>query len=150
MEDPNVPQQPQQPQAPQYGPQPQYQQPYQQPQYQQAPQYGPQQPQYQQPYQQPQYPQYQPKPVNGLGIAGFVLSLVGIIFLWVPFFDAIVSLIGLVLSGFGMKKKPNGLAIAGLVIGIIAFIVGLIWTIAAIVAVDAASDYVRYNGGFNW
>lgn len=107
MEDPNVPQQPQQPQAPQYAPQqPQYQQPYQQPQYQQAPQYGPQQPQYQQPYQQPQYPQYQPKPVNGLGIAGFVLSLVGIIFLWVPFFDAIVSLIGLVLSGFGMKKNP--------------------------------------------
>ena len=132
MEDPNVPQQPQQPQAPQYAPQ--------QP---QAPQYGPQ-PQYQQPYQQPQYPQYQPKPVNGLGIAGFVLSLVGIIFLWVPFFDAIVSLIGLVLSGFGMKKKPNGLAIAGLVIGIIAFIVGLIWTIGAILAVDTASR------GFRW
>lgn len=138
MEDPNVPQQPQQPQAPQYAPQ--------QP---QAPQYGPQ-PQYQQPYQQPQYPQYQPKPVNGLGIAGFVLSLVGIIFLWVPFFDAIVSLIGLVLSGFGMKKKPNGLAIAGLVIGIIAFIVGLIWTIAAIVAVDATSDYIRSYGGLDW
>ncbi|MCR5363494.1 MAG: hypothetical protein K6E44_02870 [Bacteroidales bacterium] len=146
MEDPNVPQQPQQPQAPQYAPQqPQYQQP-------QAPQYGPQ-PQYQQPYQQPQYQQYQPvqpKPVNGLGIAGFVLSLVGICFFWVPFFNAISSLIGLILSGFGMKKKPNGLAIAGLVIGIIAFIIGLIITIAAIVAVDAASDYVRYNGGFNW
>lgn len=138
MEDPNVPQQPQQPQAPQYAPQ--------QP---QAPQYGPQ-PQYQQPYQQPQYPQYQPKPVNGLGIAGFVLSLVGIIFFWLPFFDAIVSLIGLVLSGFGMKKKPNGLAIAGLVIGIIAFIVGLIWTIAAIVAVDATSDYIRSYGGLDW
>ena len=131
MEDPNVPQQPQQPQAPQYGPQPQYQQPYQQPQYQ-------------------QYQPVQPKPVNGLGIAGFVLSLVGIIFLWVPFFDAIVSLIGLVLSGFGMKKKPNGLAIAGLVIGIIAFIVGLIWTIAAIVAVDATSDYIRSYGGLDW
>ena len=146
MEDPNVPQQPQQPQAPQYAPQqPQYQQP-------QAPQYGPQ-PQYQQPYQQPQYQQYQPvqpKPVNGLGIAGFVLSLVGLCFFWVPFFNAISSLIGLILSGFGMKKKPNGLAIAGLVIGIIAFIIGLIITIAAIVAVDAASDYVRYNGGFNW
>ena len=132
MEDPNVPQQPQQPQAPQY---------------------APQQPQYQQPYQQPQYQQYQPvqpKPVNGLGIAGFVLSLVGLCFFWVPFFNAISSLIGLILSGFGMKKKPNGLAIAGLVIGIIAFIIGLIITIAAIVAVDAASDYVRYNGGFNW
>ena len=100
--------------------------------------------------QQTQYQPVQPKPVNGLGIAGFVLSLVGLCFFWVPFFNAISSLIGLILSGFGMKKKPNGLAIAGLVIGIIAFIIGLIITIAAIVAVDAASDYVRYNGGFNW
>lgn len=139
MEDPNVPQQPQQPQAPQYAPQ--------QP---QAPQYGPQ-PQYQQPYapqyapQQP-YQQYQavPTPTNGLGVAGFVLSLIGLVLFFVPFLDVLSALIGVILSGFGMKKKPNGLAIAGLVIGIIAFIVGLIWTIGAIVAVDTASR------GFRW
>jgi len=143
MEDPNVPQQPQQPQAPQYAPQ--------QP---QAPQYGPQ-PQYQQPYQQPHAPQYAPQqpyqqyqavptPTNGLGVAGFVLSMIGLVLFWVPFLDVLSALIGVILSGFGMKKKPNGLAIAGLVIGIIAFIVGLIWTIGAIVAVDTASR------GFRW
>ncbi|MBP5549309.1 MAG: hypothetical protein J6X63_02355 [Bacteroidales bacterium] len=143
MEDPNVPQQPQQPQAPQYAPQ--------QP---QAPQYGPQ-PQYQQPYQQPHAPQYAPQqpyqqyqavptPTNGLGVAGFVLSLIGLVLFFVPFLDVLSALIGVILSGFGMKKKPNGLAIAGLVIGIIAFIVGLIWTIGAIVAVDTASR------GFRW
>lgn len=145
MEDPNVPQQPQQPQAPQYAPQqpqyqqPQYQQPqYQQPQYQQphAPQYAPQQP----------YQQYQavPTPTNGLGVAGFVLSMIGLVLFFVPFLDVLSALIGVILSGFGMKKKPNGLAIAGLVIGIIAFIVGLIWTIGAILAVDTASR------GFRW
>lgn len=143
MEDPNVPQQPQQPQAPQYAPQ--------QP---QAPQYGPQ-PQYQQPYQQPHAPQYAPQqpyqqyqavptPTNGLGVAGFVLSMIGLVLFFVPFLDVLSALIGVILSGFGMKKKPNGLAIAGLVIGIIAFIVGLIWTIGAIVAVDTASR------GFRW
>lgn len=143
MEDPNVPQQPQQPQAPQYAPQ--------QP---QAPQYGPQ-PQYQQPYQQPHAPQYAPQqpyqqyqavptPTNGLGVAGFVLSMIGLVLFFVPFLDVLSALIGVILSGFGMKKKPNGLAIAGLVIGIIAFIVGLIWTIGAILAVDTASR------GFRW
>ena len=142
MEEQNNPQyEPQQPQAPQY-------QAPQQPQYaQQPPQYGPQpQPQYGQ--YQPQY-QVAPTQTNGLGSAGFVLSLVGLLFCWIPFFDAIVSLLGLILSAFGMKHKPNGLAIAGLVIGIVALIIGAIITIGVLVAVDKATDIVRYNN-LNW
>lgn len=50
---------------------------------------------------------------NGLGIAGFVISLVG--FLTV----GILSPIGLVFSAIAMRRKPKGLAIAGLVLGII-------------------------------
>lgn len=138
----NAQYEPQQPQAPQY----------------QAPQ-QPQAPQYQAPQQpyQPQYQPYQPQPqyhvaptqTNGLGIAGFVLSLVGLVLFWVPFLDVIAPLIGIVLSAFGMKHKPNGLAIAGLVIGIVALIIGAIITIGVLVAVDKATDIVRYNN-LNW
>lgn len=132
MEDPNVPQQPQQPQAPQYAPQ--------QPQY-QAPQY--QAPQYQYQY------QIAPRQVNGMGIAGFVLALVGAVFFWCPILDAILSLLAVIFSGFGMRKEPKGLAIAGLVIGLIALVVGVIITIVAITAVDKGIDYINY-GRYNF
>ena len=90
-----------------------------------------------------------PTQTNGLGIAGFVLSLVGLLFCWIPFFDAIISIIGVILSAFGMKKQPKGLAIAGLAIGIVALIIGAIITIGVIVAVDKVTDYAIYNN-LNW
>lgn len=48
---------------------------------------------------------------NGLGIAGFVVSLVGILTC------GLTSPIGLILSLFALKREPRGLAIAGTVIG---------------------------------
>lgn len=50
---------------------------------------------------------------NGLGLAGFIVSIVGLISC------PLIALVGLVLSAFGMRKEPRGLAIAGLVLGII-------------------------------
>ncbi|MBR2614681.1 MAG: hypothetical protein IKC71_03695 [Clostridia bacterium] len=67
---------------------------------------------------------------KGLGIAGFVISLLAVVFGWslalisfvLPF---IVPILGLILSAVGMGKAnkagvKNGLAVAGLVLGIIA------------------------------
>ena len=73
------------------------------------------------------------KKINGLGIAGFVVSLVS---LGLGYFFAIASIVGLVLSivGMCMRKKYtscNGLAIAGLVLGIVST---LIWAIVWIAA----------------
>lgn len=57
---------------------------------------------------------------NGLGIAGFVVSLVGLLF---GFFTCgLVPLVGTVLSAVGLRKEPRGLAIAGLVLGVIGLI----------------------------
>jgi len=60
--------------------------------------------------------QVDPQPSNGIGIAGFVISLVCIFLCWIPGLNIIVWLVGFILSLIGIFKKPRGLAIAGLVI----------------------------------
>lgn len=62
---------------------------------------------------------------NGLGIAGFVVSLVGF------FACPILPPIGAIMSAFALKREPRGLAIAGLIIGIVGSL-GLIALIALI------------------
>ena len=65
---------------------------------------------------------------NGLGIAGFVLALLGLVFCWVPVLNWILWVLGLIFSLIGVFKTPRGLAIAGLalsLIGLIALIVFL-------------------------
>lgn len=53
---------------------------------------------------------------NGMGVAGFVLALLGLILCWVPILNWILWLLGLIFSIIGMFKPKKGLAIAGLVI----------------------------------
>ncbi len=53
---------------------------------------------------------------NGMGVAGFVLALLGLILCWVPILNWILWILGLVFSIIGMFKPKKGLAIAGLVI----------------------------------
>lgn len=93
---------------------------------------GPQYPGQQYPMNQypgPQYPggQYQPVPqsnVNGFGIAGFSLAILGVIFCWVPFLNFICWFLGLVFSIVGMcVKKSKALAIAGLIISLVDLII---------------------------
>lgn len=60
---------------------------------------------------------------NGIGIAGFVLALLGLLLGWVPILGWILWLLGLILSGVGMTRKPRGLAIAGLVISLIGLVI---------------------------
>lgn len=62
------------------------------------------------------------KQSNGIGTAGFVLSLVAIFLFWVPILDFILWLLGLIFSFVGVFKQPKGLAIAGLVISLIGII----------------------------
>lgn len=56
------------------------------------------------------------KKENGMGLTGFIVSLVGLFLCGVP------SLIGLILSAIGLKKEPRGLAIAGVILGVIGLI----------------------------
>ena len=76
-------------------------------------------------YQQPQqvYVQVPEKKSNGMGIAGFVLSLVAIFLSWIPALNWILWLLGLVFSAIGMFRQPKGLPIAGLVISLLGLVV---------------------------
>jgi hypothetical protein len=56
---------------------------------------------------------------NGIGTAGFILSLCAIFTGWIPVLGWIVWGLGLILSGVGITKPKKGLAIAGLVISLI-------------------------------
>ncbi len=68
---------------------------------------------------------------NGLGTAGFVLALLGLIFSWVPGLGWVLWLLGLIFSFVGIFRAPRGLAIAGLVMSCIALII-LIVVVGAI------------------
>lgn len=74
--------------------------------------------------QQPQQAYYPPvaPEKNNIGLAGFIISIVGFFVGWIPIFGWLIWLVGLVLSIVGLFKKPKGLAIAGLVISLILFI----------------------------
>lgn len=66
-------------------------------------------------------------PSNGLGTAGFVLGLLGLVFFWIPFLGISLAILGVIMSGVGISsgKKTGsgtGLAIAGLVLGLVALI----------------------------
>lgn len=67
--------------------------------------------------------QAETKKSNGLGVAGFVLALIGLLFCWVPILNIILWILGLTLSFVGLFKKPRGLAIAGLCISCIDIII---------------------------
>lgn len=60
---------------------------------------------------------------NGLGTAGFVLALLGVLLFWVPGLDWLLWVLGLIFSFIGVFKAPRGLAIAGLVLSFIDLII---------------------------
>jgi hypothetical protein len=70
-------------------------------------------------------PYFVPRATNGLGIAGFIISLAGLMT------GGILSPIGLILSLVALGRRPRGFAIAGVVLGA----VGSCGVIVAIVAI---------------
>ena len=68
----------------------------------------------------------QPQPVrqkNGFGTAGLVLSILGLVFCWVPIVDLVLWFLGFLFSFIGIFKRPKGKAIAGLIISVITLVI---------------------------
>lgn len=78
-----------------------------------------------------------PAPRNGLGTAGLVLGIVGIVLAWVPIGGLILGILATVFGAVGLHRarkggaSNRGVAIAGLVLGIATIVIScLIWGIA--------------------
>ncbi|MCE3076837.1 hypothetical protein [Chryseobacterium gwangjuense] len=76
---------------------------------------------------------------NGIGIAGFVLSVIAIFIGWIPFLGWFVWFLGLILSFIGIFRAPKGFAIAGLIISLIGVVL-LIFLFGAILALVGLSQ----------
>lgn len=73
---------------------------------------------------------------NGMGTAGFVLAILGLVFCWVPVLDWVLWLLGLIFSIIGVCRRPKGLAIAGIIISciyliLVTVVIGAIFGAAA-------------------
>ena len=69
-------------------------------------------------------------PTNGLGVAGVVVSLVGLVATC-----GLLSPLGLLFSLIAMFKRPRGMAIAGLILGLI----GSVWVIVAVFVIGVTA-----------
>lgn len=104
------------------------------------PQYS-NQPQYQGPYQQ--MPQQK---TSGMAIAGMVLGIITLVGWWIPIGSVVIGALAVALSGVGMAQTSNpasgftgrGLAITGLVCGIIGLVPSVIFMIGFFGAVSSS------------
>jgi len=64
-------------------------------------------------------------PSNGLGVAGFVVSLVGLLSC------GLIAPLGLLLSFIALFKRPRGFAIAGFILGVL----GSLWVVVIVLVI---------------
>ncbi len=75
---------------------------------------------------------------NGMGVAGFVTGLVGLLLSWlIPIGGIVLGALGIILGGVGVSQgrrtgSRTGLATAGIVLGALAVIVAIV-VVAAVV-----------------
>ena len=84
-------------------------------------------------------------PKNGLGTAGFVLGLLGLLFSFLPIIGVVawpLVILGVIFSGIGFararagKATNRGLAIAGLVVSVLGLVICIVWTTVVTKAVS--------------
>jgi hypothetical protein len=100
-------------------------------------------------------PQFTPQPgpaksSNGLATAGFVLGLIGLLGSFIPLLNIVgivIGVVGAVLAAVGLAKAKKsgsgkGLAMAGIILGVLALIIGIVVNVAFANAVSNAADDV--------
>jgi len=91
-----------------------------------------------------------PRPTNGLAIAALILGILALVGGLIPFLGWVMvpfalTAVGLGIAGMSRARtigEGKGLAIAGLVTGVLALIAILAWTIAIVWLIDRGADAV--------
>lgn len=84
-------------------------------------------------------------PRNGFGVTALVLGIVGTVFSWVPVLGLILAVLAVVFGALGYSRAckgqatNSGTAIAGLVLGVIAFVIQIV----VFAAVGSAANQVN-------
>jgi hypothetical protein len=73
-------------------------------------------------------------PPNGMGIAALIVGIFALIVCWVPALGALLGIVAFVLGILGYRRGGNGQAIAGIVLGALSGILGIVITGTTIVA----------------
>ena len=94
-----------------------------------------------------------------MAIAGLVLGIISLVLCWVPVVGPFLAVLGIIFSAVGLAgKKRKGISIGGLVTSIIGLIVGVIITIAMLLAPNTmkwvnnsrnATDQSNYDSLFS-
>lgn len=89
---------------------------------------------------------------SGLGIAGFVLSIISIVFCFIPYINVIAYIMGVIALILGIitltnKKSKNGLPIASIILVIIAFLIASTMNSAANEAIKDTSEKINKIAG---
>ena len=87
-----------------------------------------------------------------MAVASLILGILSIVLSWIPVAGWIICLImgvvAIVLGVLGRKKQPEkkGMAVAGMVMGIIGVVFSLIWVIACGALVGAGAKAAKESG----
>jgi hypothetical protein len=88
---------------------------------------------------------YQPPQSNGLGIAGFIVSLTGLVVT-----GGFLCPLGVVLSLVALRKEPRGFAVAGLITGLLGVALAALIVFAMVGIIGAGGAFMRgFNGQLN-
>jgi hypothetical protein len=88
-------------------------------------------------------------PRNGLGTAGFVLGLIGLVIAPIPLAGVVawpLSVLGLILSAVGVarvrggKATNKGLSIAGVIVSLLGLVVSILWAVVIGKAISDVND----------
>lgn len=97
----------------------------------------------------PNQPQQAAKPSNGLGTAGFVIGLIGLVLSFIPLIGVVawpLVILGVIFSAVGVAKASKGratnkgLAIAGLVVSVIGLVICILQAAIWGKAIDDVQD----------
>jgi hypothetical protein len=84
--------------------------------------------------------QQKPKTGNGMGIASLVLGICSIVICCCYGIGIIPSVLALIFGILQQRKNPNGIATAGIVLGIVGILCNLVFLIYMIIFFSYASD----------